>query len=311
MVDRVKIVWDMETGDPDDFFTLLLLLGHPRVDLRAVTVTPGTPHQIGVVRWAMSRMGRDLPVGSFNIDHGKQCVSAWHYRVFGDIPPSEDAQPGWSVIAEHCDEDTTLVTGAPLKNLGALLARPDMTGWRLGRWVGQGGFAGEGVVPPELQLDKFKGHTVVPTYNFNGAPAAAEAALADDRIRERWLVSKNVCHRVYYDAAFHEQVGMVRHRSPAMSLIWQGMEAYLRRKRQGKKFHDPLAACCAINTDIGTWARVALFRRGGRWGARRCEDSSTRIIVDYDHDAFVRTFTEHATVHNEPGKSTRAGDAQV
>ena len=33
------VVWDMETGDPDDFLTLLLLLGHPQVNLKAVTVT--------------------------------------------------------------------------------------------------------------------------------------------------------------------------------------------------------------------------------------------------------------------------------
>jgi inosine-uridine nucleoside N-ribohydrolase len=194
--DRVDIVWDMETGDPDDFLTLLLLLGHPRVRLKAVTVTPGTPHQVGVVRWALDRMGRDLPVGAFNLAHDKQCVSGWHHRVFGDMPPSEDARPGWEVLAEHCDEDTTLVTGAPLKNLGTLLSRPDLDSWRLGRWVAQGGFAGEGVVPAELQLDKFKGLDAVQTYNFNGAPKAAAAALADDRIGARWLVSKNVCHRV-------------------------------------------------------------------------------------------------------------------
>lgn len=43
-------VLDMETSDPDDFITLLMLLGHPLVDLRAVTVTPGTREQVGLVR---------------------------------------------------------------------------------------------------------------------------------------------------------------------------------------------------------------------------------------------------------------------
>ena len=45
----INVVWDMETSDPDDFLTLLLLIGHPRVNLKAVTVTPGTPDQIGLV----------------------------------------------------------------------------------------------------------------------------------------------------------------------------------------------------------------------------------------------------------------------
>lgn len=38
----IDVVWDMETGDPDDFLTLLFLIGHPNVNLKAVTVTPGT-----------------------------------------------------------------------------------------------------------------------------------------------------------------------------------------------------------------------------------------------------------------------------
>ena len=55
---KMPFVWDMETSDPDDFMTLLLLLGHPRVDLRAVTITPGTPEQVGLVRWALRALGR-------------------------------------------------------------------------------------------------------------------------------------------------------------------------------------------------------------------------------------------------------------
>lgn len=46
----LDVVRDMETSDPDDFLTLLLLAGHPEVNLCAVTVTPGSPAQVGVVR---------------------------------------------------------------------------------------------------------------------------------------------------------------------------------------------------------------------------------------------------------------------
>ena len=49
---RRPFVFDMETSDPDDFITLVFLLGHPEVDLRAVTITPGTREQVGVVRQA-------------------------------------------------------------------------------------------------------------------------------------------------------------------------------------------------------------------------------------------------------------------
>ncbi|MFB2980068.1 hypothetical protein [Microseira sp. BLCC-F43] len=53
----------METGDPDDFLTLLLLLGHPAVNLKAVTITPGSPQQIGLVRKALSFFNLDIRAG--------------------------------------------------------------------------------------------------------------------------------------------------------------------------------------------------------------------------------------------------------
>ena len=79
---RVDLIWDMETGDPDDFLTLLLLLGHPRVNLIGVTVTPGTPDQVGVVRRALDWFGRDIPVGAFNLAHQvRDAVSYTHLTL--------------------------------------------------------------------------------------------------------------------------------------------------------------------------------------------------------------------------------------
>ena len=43
------------------------------------------------------------------------------------------------------------MTQGPLHNLGHALELPN---FGLGRWVAQGGFAGEGVVPSELQMEK-------------------------------------------------------------------------------------------------------------------------------------------------------------
>jgi pyrimidine-specific ribonucleoside hydrolase len=286
----IDVVWDMETQDPDDFLTLLLLLGHPQVNLKAVTITPGSAHQVGLVRRALSWFGKDLPVGANNLDHLKPCVSSWHYRAYGEAPPSREAEPGGEVLLRSCDEGTTLITGAPLKNLGAAL-RLGGDSFRLGRWVAQGGFAGEGVVPRERQLDKFKGLTTCPTFNLNGDPKSALAALAHPGIGVRRFVSKNVCHGVIYDEALHERFTAVKGRSKSLELIWQGMDAYLRNREEGKKFHDPLAACCAIDEGVGTWAEVELYREKGQWGSRLRPGSNTWIIVDHDHERFVRTLT--------------------
>lgn len=286
----IDVAWDMETGDPDDLFTLFLLCGHPQVNLKCVTVVPGTPAQIGLVRQVLAWFGLDIPVGTYNIASEKQINLQWYYETFGKIPPSEDAELGYEVLLAHLDEQTTLLTGAPLKNVGALLkSGRELT---LGRWVCQGGFAGEGVVPPEKQLPQFKGLTTCPSFNLNGDPKAVLAGLVHPNIKSRYFVSKNVCHGVYYDVAMHQIFAELKGQSLALDLIWKGMDAYLQQYPQGKKFHDPLAACCAIDPSIGTWAEVEIYREKGEWGARLSHHTNTMIITDYNHERFVKVLTQ-------------------
>lgn len=364
----MKTVFDMETQDPDDYLTLLLLLGHPKVNLVAVTITPGSAYQVGLVKRTLALFGReDVRVGANNITHPKSCVSSWHERAYGEITPDGEAEEAGALLAEVCDGDTTLITGAPLKNLGEAMKHPNFT---LGRWVAQGGFAGEGVVPADKQLPKFKGMKTVATFNFNGAPQAALRAFEHEGIGERRCVSKNVCHGVVYTEQVHQWLEPRSKGARHLEMIWQGMEAYLAKKRArmasalprvlseedlsttpevrlimrgsearvvpledalaaarserlsllvvddrqspcvaragvvkasadehehtyGKKFHDPLAACCAIDPSIGEWAEVELYRERGQWGSRLRPGSGTKIIVDYDHERFLEVFSMH------------------
>lgn len=228
-------------------------------------------------------------MGAYDIDREKPSVSQWHYSTFGNIPPSSNAQPGWQVLAENFDEDTTLVTGAPLKNLKVLLRDHD-EGVTLGRWVAQGGFAGDPVVPEEHRLEKFAGKVTCPTYNFNGDPKGANLALVHPAIKERRCVSKNVCHGVFYDRAFHEKVGKVRDARKSFGLIHDAMEGYLAKKPDGKKFHDPLAACAALDPSIVTWAEVEVYRAKGEWGSVPRSGTNTWITTAVDQEAFHRVF---------------------
>mgnify|MGYP000332860290 CR=1 FL=1 len=298
----IDVIWDMETGDPDDFLTLILLLGHPGVNLKAVCVTPGSPEQVGLIRHALSWFDKEIPVGSYRYNEEwdtkafqkipkslrKNHVSSWHYKTFGDIPPSYDAEPGWQVYHRLCNEDTTLITGAPLTNLGRAIQmspehKPDFT---IGRWFAQGGFAGEGVIPEEKQLSKFKGKVTCPTWNLGGAPKAALAALRYEGIGLKHFVSKNVCHGVYYNKELHQKLAEYRNKRRSLRKIWDAMVHYLKKRSQGKKFHDPLAACCAIQPDIAQWAEVELYLQKGEWGSRLSPGSQTWIITDVDMDAF-------------------------
>jgi pyrimidine-specific ribonucleoside hydrolase len=290
---KIPIVWDMETGDPDDLFTLFLLCGHPNADLKAVNVVPGAPDQIGLVRQVLAWFDLDIPVGAFNIGNEKPVVSDWYYEVYGSFAPSHDAEPGHAIIRDYCTPGTTLITGGPLRNLATAirLAEQDGDTLSLDRWVGQGGFAGEGVVPPERQLPQFKGWKTAPTTNFNKHSSSAKRVLAHQGIREKRLVSKNVCHGVYYDQAMHDRFAAFKDASLSHRLIWQGMDVYLQKHPAGKKFHDPLAACCALDEAVGVWAEVEVYRAKGEWGSHLSPGSGTWITIDYDHARFVETLT--------------------
>jgi len=291
----IDVIWDMETGDPDDYFTLLLLIGHPRVNLKAVTVTPGAPDQMGLVKKVLDWFELDIPIGAFNINCGKECVSRWYHNVLGTIKPFRDVGIGADVIYENCDENTTIITGGPLKNLGAAIQKyPNLVADRL---VAQGGFAGQGVVPEHLQLEKFKGLIICPTYNLNGDPKAGLLVLGFDGIKNKRFVSKNVCHGVYYDEALHHKMGQLKmNDAPHLMKIYQGMDVYLRKHPGGKKFHDPLAACAAIDEFIISWEEVEIYRENGQWGSRLSPGSNTWISINYNKELFERVLLEHGNV---------------
>src|SRR5205085_1106772 len=137
-------------------------------------------------------------------------------------------------------ENTTLVTGAPLENLGAALTRnPSLVA---GRWVAQGGFAGEGVMPAERQLEKFRGRRTCATWNLGGDHKSALAAIAHAGIREKRFVSKNVCHGIAWDRAWHERVRPHAEKSESLRRIFAMMDHYLTKHPDGKLLHDPFAA---------------------------------------------------------------------
>lgn len=293
---RAPYIFDMETGDPDDVLTLLFLCAHPAVDLRAVTITPGSEEQLSLVRWILNEVGatkvrlgaQDWPANAAK----PGCMTGRFYDNFGRLKGGAPCERADALLLDCCDEAATLVTGAALHNLGAAL---QLKGFRLGRWVAQGGFAGEGVVPVHLQMEKFAGKVTCPTWNFNGNPAAATAALASPHIDHRIFVSKNVCHRAVYDKQWHDALGAAvedaqatadlsthgRARLASLSLMHRAMDAYL-SKRGEKKMHDPLALAVALDESVCKLAEVELFRANGGWGSRLVPGSGKWISIDYD-----------------------------
>jgi pyrimidine-specific ribonucleoside hydrolase len=276
----------METQDPDDVMTLAIVATHPWATLVGVTLTPGGADQVGLVRHVLERLGRgDVPIGG-DPAREKPAVSAFHDKWLGRHHAPVTALAA-DVLDASAARGATLLTGAALKNLARL---PHFK-----RWVAQGGFAGDAVVPEQHRLAKFRGLTTCATFNFGGAPVIAERLLASPFIEEKILVSKNVCHGVIWDATFHRAVLALERRTSGLQLVADGMTLYLAKNPAGKALHDPLAMAVAIEPDVCELARVDVYREKGKWGSRLDAQSAIRISVAVNRQRFFEVLTQTGT----------------
>lgn len=295
--EKIKMIFEMETGDPDDYLTLLFLIGHPKVDLIGVNVNPGGWDQVSIVKQAFKRFGiMNVPVGAFlTSDDSKNRVSGWHFKSAGldNTRVAPDIE-GFNLLNQLYAEDVTLITGSPLKNVGKFLTEfPDR---KLGRVIVQGGFAGEGVVPPEIQMEKFKGLSSVPSYNLNGDIKSAIAVIESPNFLEKKFVSKNVCHGVLFDEQIKKSIYLKLHEITKIRrldnlMLQRYLNIFVNSCSEGKKLHDLLAAACAIDTSIGTWAKVNMSRVNGGWMSELNDHSNLEVIINYDKNKFVNVLT--------------------
>lgn len=197
--------------------------------------------------------------------------------------------PFLTQVLDQWGTEVTYLTGGPLKNYGSYVGSKFPK-----RWVGQGGFAGDNIVSEEDRLEKFKGRTTCPTFNLGGDVKAALAILADPRIEERVLISKNVCHGVAWDRDFHDRVRALKRRTDGLELCLQGMDVYLRKNPQGKLLHDPLAMAHALNPLVCDTAHVKVYRERGEWGSAWPEltDANAWISTRVHREKFFETLTE-------------------
>merc|ERR1712192_39846 len=267
--------------------------------------------QVALVCWLLREVGMsDVRVGATEwpsqVGKTKYRVEGAFYENFGRLDLEDiRCEPADRVLRECCSESATLVTDAALTNLGAAL---EHHGFRLGRWVAQGAFAGEGVVPSHVpKLNKFENKETCATYNFNGNVRAAEAALASPHISRKVFVSKNVCHRTGFNRRWKDAIGVALdaavatgqegRRVKALRLLHAAMTNYMKDGKV-KKLHDPLALAVAIDESVCEFAEVHVFHtsppdgKSPEWGSRLAQDSGQWIRVDYDEDRFLSTLVD-------------------
>jgi hypothetical protein len=320
----MNIIFEMETSDPDDFLTLLWLADHPQVTLRAVVATPGSRDQCQLIRWALDRCGReDVDVGTTHgmswwatTDGAKPRVAPFHYRVYGEAildHPLDGAFRGAELMNDTLEAfpDATILVGSAPKCIGQLMR---LSGQReVARWVQQGGFVGDNLITNPLE--KFRGRLTCPSYNPGGAPKETLELLENPRVRRRVFVSKNVCHGVVWTKETHDEFTLlatarhvaakvdtiVRNNLPlrqvppirrGLQTMVHGLDCYLADKGVGKAMHDIVAAACAADEAVCTFAEVEIFRLKGEWGARAATGTNTWISTAIDMPQFMETLAQ-------------------
>lgn len=280
------MIFDMETGDPDDAWTLAWLLGRSDVQLLVVTITPGSPYQVGFVRAMLKRFGReDVRVGAALVPGKPGNLSGGCRKVLklDHVEPSSEAEPPAKLIAELAGEDVTFLGGGPMKNLAHALRTEKFI---LGTLVQQGGFVGSPIVPEADQLLKFKGLGYCPTWNLGGAPVAAEEVLASPAVLSRRFVGKNICHGCLADEDLILAMASAARSSMALHMIWTSVPL-------GKALHDLLAATAAVDPGVVESAPVRLHRNPkGHWGSvlgTSQQPANCHAAVRYDHQRFSDT----------------------
>lgn len=291
---KLPLVYEMETGDPDDFWTLLWVADHPCIDLRAVMVTPGGRDQCQLVQWALQQCNPACPIGIVqnpawwsSFDGARKRVAPYHYKAYGtvmqDISPTVQYGP-WLLQDLLRRTDLTYLAGSPPKVLGEASRRGLPAGRRL-RWVQQGGFAGDSLVAPAHRLSKFAGRETRPSYNVGGAPKQVMRLLSDSRVSERHFISKNVCHGVRYE----KPVQLPQTARTGLRLMAHGMNHhYWSRGRRGKALHDLVAAVYALNPNVCRMSpEVQIYRKRDKWGARPKASTNTWISVEFHRGVFL------------------------
>ncbi|MHA1371320.1 MAG: hypothetical protein ACTSRA_16580 [Promethearchaeota archaeon] len=159
----IDVIYDMDTGDPDDSIALLILLSHKKVKVRAVTLYPGSKDQIGFVKHILNQVDKpEIPVGSYDINNTKSNVSEGLIKMYGNFTPKDADAPGHKLFSEFYKRfpKGISINTAPLGNLYSYLKK-DPNKMIEVIYV-QGGFAGARCIPLEFQLDRFKGFNEFP-----------------------------------------------------------------------------------------------------------------------------------------------------
>lgn len=238
-----NVIFDMETGDPDDLITLLMLLKNPEINLKAITCYEGSPVQIGLIEHVVALSGKTIPISGWNSEI--KDLSPYYKEVVGDWKPALSKITPVELLFNELTDDTFILTGAPLTNIAAFLnSHPDKF---ISHMTTQGGYLGN-LVPEEKRLEKFKNRTSIRTYNLTNDTDAFNTVNYSKKIKDLTYVTKDLCHGFLYTPEIHEQINF---KNDEVSQLLSKALGFYANKKVAKAMHDPLAMLFMLYPDIG------------------------------------------------------------
>ena len=255
-------------GDPDDLFAICFLIGMG-VDIKGIIVTPGGFDQIAVANLIREECNQNFMIAKANPDRDKNACNGFHYKVLehfnknSHMEPDIDAQ---ELLKKYIPQNTDLLTIGPPKASGKFARNhPDMI-WN--KIVIQGGFMRYSMHNFNCErVEKFKGKKYIPTFNLNGAKQEALSLIASKAEYNRYFVSKNLCHTIFFDYNLYNKIENIEAKTEAGELFRTCASLYFTGRDKKKKFHDPLAAFAYLYPKYFDWVRANMVNQNGGWGA--------------------------------------------
>ncbi len=279
-----NIICEVETCDPDDFMMICFLCSHPESNLLAINITPGSNDQVGLIRALLNKLNKKVLIGVRKINYDKSCVSEFHNKIIEFKPELPDGT-GADITNEIYSKypDAIYVSGSPSYNLKAALEQNKEL--KIPLFIQQGGFISNQYTKNPLK--KFEGIKECQSANINDK-VLVNYLLNSTQIDKKVFVSKNICHGVIYNDKYHEILKNID-RKPALNILFNSMGIYLQGRKDGKAFHDPLAASYIFDESICEFLEGNLYRKEGKWGFAPQSGTNTFISIDVDEQKFIQT----------------------
>ncbi len=301
MSDTIPILLDCDPGH-DDAVALLLAVGSPRIDLRAITTTFGNcsvddatrnalrvlalvgATDVPVARGAAGPLSGELELG--NYVHGASGLDGPELPEPQASPVNRTAiQLIGQVLDESCDPVTIVATG-PITNVGRLLRDQPEVVSRIKEVVFMGGSTERG------------NHTPAAEFNTYADPEALDIVLRSG-VTVR-MVGLNLTHQALATREVVERMQAMDHQVGRVCAGWMGFfgSSYSRIwEFDAPPVHDPCTIAALIEPDLirwrdafvaveldGTWTRgatvVDLYHRYAE------QPPNAQVAIDLDAEQY-------------------------